>query len=999
MAAGFTLPAVLVVTGALLILAVGVLLVTGIERSTARSFVDRQRAVLAARAGLEEIRAVLGTEASNDDYLIVQHADKPLANATKEPVPYLYLARGSGADKTLKFRYVPLFSTETSPTAPPVGSLLEAPEAEPLVGTAPQELTTLPWLAPAKLAWMYIKDPAGKNVSRYAYWVEDLQGKIDGRVAGNIDGEGGLHARAEFPDPPAKPKTEDILPASAVAIHVLDPDSGDKSKLAAEGGKTLTQKVIDGRPAMLSPDSIIGATGTLAAGGDALPRDATTGLLSDPIAAALERDVSPVNQSYLEQAVVPYAPGLSEIVVGKPKLNLNKLLSGSRSSAVDEMAKWIDDAMPEFKDARKGGFPDDYLKTLAAGALDYADSDNDPTVEPGSYLGIDAYPLLSEIVLHIEFLGSGKVGSRYVLRWRFRLFAELWNMTNKPVTNGAARLSYEVNLQPETIGASAESLPFDAPSILKDSAQSSHNLTEIDGKFYGPAQNVTLQPDEYRFYEFAAVNYTLDYSPSFGANGQPKVSEFDLLEPELDARGITLRWNDKPVHTIEGIVRDAFGVSNFKTNQARTTAKAAIPGHSYGPYGVFVNNMGDPRIAHYLRTTRLGENAYPENISPNRRNVRRYTIYDSDPSKEKRHHFGRVLPSEWPDGGHDSPIGNFAVTTTNTILPTDTKQWPSKPIPLAQNAPQRISNLGRFYSATELGRVHDPIMWQPAYIDLKGKAGTGIADTESLIRIKDPGSKPVMPSSRNQWPEVTTASSSSADYGGGNTLRIGRPEHGRFDRPGERASQLVDLFHAGMPNSDDAAEREGAVVEIKGNININTAGRNALRAMAAGLLKQDPELRRVTDWVHDTGSGYFRPKTTALELGTPTISLVADQIADAILLRRPFASSSEIAAVLDKNDEPIFGNREIYQDLKNIQWSDAAAEEVFSRVHDASTLRSRNFRVWVIGQAITGPDSKPEILAETRRAFTLFSDPGERKTDGSIDATKHRPRVTYENDF
>ncbi|MGL5019640.1 MAG: hypothetical protein ACRDBP_16010, partial [Luteolibacter sp.] len=64
---GFTLPVILVVVGALLILAVGVLLVAGIERGTARSFADRQRAELAARAALEEIRSLLTHEAANDD--------------------------------------------------------------------------------------------------------------------------------------------------------------------------------------------------------------------------------------------------------------------------------------------------------------------------------------------------------------------------------------------------------------------------------------------------------------------------------------------------------------------------------------------------------------------------------------------------------------------------------------------------------------------------------------------------------------------------------------------------------------------------------------------------------------------------------------------------------------------------------------------------------------------------------------------------------------------
>ena len=108
MAAGFTLPAVLVVTGALLILAVGILLVAGIERGTARSFVDRERADLAARAGLEDVRGILNLEAGNDDFLILQGTAPPAVGAKKEPTPYLYIARGSGGGDTLNYRYVPV---------------------------------------------------------------------------------------------------------------------------------------------------------------------------------------------------------------------------------------------------------------------------------------------------------------------------------------------------------------------------------------------------------------------------------------------------------------------------------------------------------------------------------------------------------------------------------------------------------------------------------------------------------------------------------------------------------------------------------------------------------------------------------------------------------------------------------------------------------------------------------------------------------------------------
>lgn len=997
-ARGFTLPAILVVVGALLILAVGALLIVGIERNTSRAFSDRERANLAARAGLEDVKGILAKEAANDDFLILQGAETKASGATKDPAPYLYLARGSGGGDEVSYRYVPLFSAETVPPAPAVGRPLETPEGKNLVGTTPKAITTLPWYDPASVSWIPIRNPAGKQVARYAYWVEDMQGKIDGNVAGNADGPTGLPLRPKFPDPTAKPGRADSPPLSSMAIHVLDPKASEEAVAAGTGGQSLTQRVISARPAMLSPDSIIGATGILEAtgGGAALPRDEASGMLIDPTAAALEREMSPINETYLEQPVVPYSAGLSAKVTGKPKLNLNKLLAASRPSAVDDMAAWIKSAMPDFEN-RKGGFPasEDYVKTLAAGAMDYADTDSDPTIAAGSYVGADAYPVLSEIVLHIDFLGSKKVKGRNVLSWRFKLFAELWNMTNKDAS-GDARLSYEVNLLPETIGASAESLPFDDPSLLDDRTQSTHNLDKIDDIYYTKTQTVALRPDEYKFFEFASVEYTIDYIPELKADGSPKAETFDLKEPEEGARGITLRWNNQPVHRIQGIVRDSFGLENFVTTQARKAAKAAIPGHSYGPYGIFVNNMGDPRISHYLRTTRLGENAYPENISPGRRNIRRGSIYDKDTSRQKYTHYGRVLPSEWPDGGHDSPTGAWTPVTSNAILPTNSTSWPAPPTPLAENAPQRISNLGRFYSATELGHVYDPVLWQPAYRDLKGSPGSGRKDTETLTREKFPA----MPATRNSWPDISLESIPSSDYGGGNTLRIGRPEHPMFEKTGKRAAQLLDLFHVGIPTSENAVEREGGLVEIKGNININTAGKDAIRTMAAGLLQQDPELRRVTSWDHEPAStGLFRPKTTTITLGSPTLSLVADQIADALMLRRPFSSASEMASILNKDEIAVFGNRELYTNFKDIQWSDAAAEELFSRVYDASTVRSRNFRIWVIGQALSGTDASPEILAESRRSFTVFADPGVRKSDGSIDPTKFRTKVNHENDF
>lgn len=88
--------------------------------------------------------------------------------------------------------------------------------------------------------------------------------------------------------------------------------------------------------------------------------------------------------------------------------------------------------------------------------------------------------------------------------------------------------------------------------------------------------------------------------------------------------------------------------------------------------------------------------------------------------------------------------------------------------------------------------------------------------------------------------------------------------------------------------------------------------------------------------------------------------------------------------------------------MSSLQWSDAAAEEAFARVYNSSTVRSRNFRIWVVGQSVapTAPTNlSPEILSEVRKAYTVFADPGARKSDGSIDSAKFKISILHENDF
>jgi hypothetical protein len=220
----------------------------------------------------------------------------------------------------------------------------------------------------------------------------------------------------------------------------------------------------------------------------------------------------------------------------------------------------------------------------------------------------------------------------------------------------------------------------------------------------------------------------------------------------------------------------------------------------------------------------------------------------------------------------------------------------------------------------------------------------------------------------------------------------------------------LDLFHTGISRSENAVEREGNLNLIEGNVNLNTASRDTLRALAFGALTMDPKIAKRTSEDHNITS-LMAPPVSAYKPSPAELDAEADRIADAIIRLRsekPLASPAAIAEArvvsTDPNltNRPVFGNKDLITDGPKIHRSDSAAEEIFARVYEASTVRSRNFRVWVVGQALApsaATTAKPEVLAEVRRTFTVFADPGERSADGSIDPPKMKFRIYNENDF
>lgn len=969
-ASGFTLPVVLLVVSALLILAVGGLLVVGIEQNTARLSTNTERAELAVRAGLEDVRGILNLEAANDDFIVLQAKIRDPYDARNQTAAQLFLVRGSAAKNGFSYRFIPLFSTSS---LPPEKDRLELPSVDHLLKDK-FEFAALPYCNKVRTAWLPVNDEKGIPVARYAYWVEDLQSRIDPTTAGNQNGSGGTYARASwpFPAPGLNPADEadNQAPLNQIALDAVDPNASQNDL------ESLTRTYTQNQNLLISPDSMLAAAGIQPPlGRDSSGKGEKGVNLSDPKASAIEEGISVGLRPYLEQPLLPYADGISPAMAGKPKLNLNQLLATDRSKAVTQMADFIKQALPNFE-TRKGGFPDNYLETLAANAMDYADADTAPSLTTGRYRGIDAYPCVSEFLMRFRWENIVVSGGKKYVILSASTYVELWNMSDMPVT-GNAQLTFETAYRFQ-LGAN--------PSVsLADLKNATPVLAVSGGKSWFPAVTVSLKPNECRVIRCGTVTYQIEAGNSSVTIPSPLSLQGETYGSS--GAGYQLKWNGQLVDQARGGLNRNGSSLNYPTDtisSPRQRVRATIPAHSLTRNGTYRNNMGDPRMSYYLAAPQ-DANSYPENYSPNRRNIRWGSIYSID-SATKPTIYGRVMPSEWPDGGHNSSYESNAFFTTDPrIHPDDARFTPSASSILAnpppEEAPLRLSNLGRFYSTTELGRVYDPIMWQTAF-----------------------------PSGANlPWGDVETSSVSSPDFGGGNTLRIGRPEHPRFIdkyQSDMAAYRLLDLFHVGRSRSASATDRQGAVVQIQGHINVNTANRDVLRALAIGQLTMDPKMAVRTSEYHDT-SGLMAPPVSPLVFTSTQLQEEADKIADAIINAREttaFVSTSDLAALRGSGSKYAFGDKDSIPNGAQVDRSDSAAEEIFARVYESTTVRSRNFRVWVVGQTLAPSLSRkknadPEVLAESRKVFTVFADPGQRTSSGAINPKNVRLTLLHENDF
>ena len=316
-----------------------------------------------------------------------------------------------------------------------------------------------------------------------------------------------------------------------------------------------------------------------------------------------------------------------------------------------------------------------------------------------------------------------------------------------------------------------------------------------------------------------------------------------------------------------------------------------------------------------------------------------------------------VVPLHWPDSGH---VFGYA-----GIQPSGLGQYPTAIMAGATPAPDpkrgisllSTSNNSSLTSIAELGNV-----WDPAQLTYS----VGYQDPERRI------------------PDIPSTATRSAIGGGGHTLAIGRPEFSKFDQPsadcltcgnGTRAWQLMDIFSTATGPSNN-------VTNTVGKVNINTASRDVLRSLAAGILQnRDPAVQPSSLLTN------LYPPTSAPAANAPSVSVQqADRFADAVINSRPLLSTSSLSAIRDSQGRPLFGNPNQYEGDYNTnntpptEWNDPGREELFAKIYNLATTRSRNFRVFVTGQSL---DKNGNVLSTVTKVYHVFVNPIRDNNPGS----------------
>jgi len=642
---------------------------------------------------------------------------------------------------------------------------------------------------------------------------------------------------------------------------------------------------------------------------------------------------------------IPYVPISSNPVngtsyypsqAGQRKTNLsdNSLLNAGGATKI---AATINSNYPMFTNRAGGMNGVIYVNALAANIVDYADTDSSPTlVNAGTQaavtnvVGFDSCPYPTLIFSKYKYSDT-PTPTLYV-----QTFIQLWNLSTA------------------TSPACAPTLTFDLKDVYSNKA-----TAMVASPIVTVLTVPLLKPNEGTIISTPVTPILL--AGDIKDNPAPKIIFINDNDYATNTKFSLSMGNIVYVKMNTGFERKKKTVTSSPPDWSGGMPGLSYQTKAYGSYNV--PSLGDPRMTFYL-TNMPGSAGLLEARDYNA-NVAWRLGYAQSVKTDPTNTFKGVTfcggPQFWPDSSNSTTSVGSGTTYADTNDPATGVFTPPG------LAPCKISNTGSYSNITELGNIFDPMQWMKNF------------------------------QTRSEWVnydlDVGGNAAAHSMYGGGQTLRIGRPEHSRFaftnlvaggnavPSLGTSAAGLLDLFC--VSNTYNWA----------GKININTAPPPVLAALAGGItLTKNPMVGATTN-------------TNMINRFTNGVMRFRDMY--------PFITPSQLSFISENHGEPywtdgknwpnyaVFGTNSDGGGLAGVtSINDESREEWFSKIYNLTCVQSFNYRIYVVAQ-LTDTNGNPKG-AMMRKYYQLHlrnnqPTPNDKDpTNRDKDAPSVSPVVTYE---
>jgi Tfp pilus assembly protein PilX len=974
---GFALVITLITIVLLTIMAVAFLTSSSLDQATARAFVNRTNAELAARTAVNSAIARLTDNFStyNDSATSWEKVNQT-GGALQYQGTTLYY-RDQSPDATAgvpaTMRALPLISGAKAVAIPTAPQTLSARQANlrlalPTDGNTVLDDTNSYDLNHARIAtdtqgtigtpvgaasrsefraqWINETDADGKATSRYAYWMEDESFKANVNLMG-ITPRGAATAG----DNPSQIVMQGLLKALGVSGFDAAATAVFNSRSLFPGGVFFEYPALD----QAAPSRI-------------------------------------ADTSKFESTIFSGASNLSR--TGTKRINLNNVVVTSTVTTairqqLDEIISAIKFQSPNFgqrfyriatdKNSLQVLAPDQtiYLNKIAANIRDYIDTDSQPTVvnnDSPNYtvrlgtapthcfvasgggtagadevvaIGKEQVPAIQEYALRVrETAFSAKTGTSANYTISIDHYFEVWNASNKDISLASLGPNPFLLIanQPGWDAGSLTSIPAgptrDLKLFLSAATKASDHTTPLTSFPAGtvtvimtdPTTLVALTPDLTRVYYIPIAPTTLrTYTGSTNlknSNNYLRLNMIDRTTTSSDYEMEVALGNDL------GMLESAWG------GGAITSQVSVNVDDGTAPSGIGTQKLDDTK--YHFRGASLKGNigaASPNSTTGDPRTnaeQMRFDLNGGTANNDKTRYFGSSLNDNNIPG--TSSLGGANSTFVNPNL------WPdySSSTQAANDAPAVIANAA-LTSIGQLGDIFDPVR-SPG--DATGNDTDGVP---LKIRLSRSGGRTLKIGQSDRY-DATTNLLSLWDGTSNSTSR-------------EWASwRLTDMF----TTSDS--------VQLDGRININGVGRDSGAALKAALYQyvfQDSQLGGTS--LSDAAVQLLIDQLTARIVNDGTTAYHGNTYPQFGNTSGPIAERGELSEM------PVFNTGSDLTGTAMSSTYDRGREELYRRLTALTTTRGNIFTVYAVGQSLipppTGSAAPPTVTSTSQIKVTVRVDP------------------------